>query len=76
MTAIGGGHSLTSAIGRVKGKTALEVFGSPNDMKLRSSMTLFEHAAPDAPVFAQVLDRYFGGCRDGRTLELLGGPKA
>lgn len=65
-----------SSILRIKGKTALEVFGSPDDLKLRSSMTLFERAAPDAPVFAQVLDRYFGGRRDERTLELLGGPKA
>ena len=65
-----------SAILRIKERTALEVFGSPDDMKLKSSMTLFERAAPDAPVFAQVLDRYFGGCCDGRTLELLGGPKA
>ena len=65
-----------TAILRIKGKTALEVFGSPDDMKLRSSMTLFERAAADVSVFAQVLDRYFGGRRDGRTLERLGGAKA
>jgi uncharacterized protein (DUF1810 family) len=36
-------------------------------------MTLFERAAPDAAIFGQVLERYFGGQRDRRTLELLGG---
>ena len=64
-----------TAVLRIKGKTALEVFGSPDDMKLKSSMTLFERAIPDEPVFAQVLGRYFDGRRDARTLELLGGPK-
>jgi uncharacterized protein (DUF1810 family) len=62
-----------SAILRIERKTALEVFGSPDDMKLRSSMTLFERAVPGEPVFAQVLKRYFNGHRDARTLELLGG---
>jgi len=42
-------------------------------MKLKSSMTLFERAAPDAAVCAQVLERYFDEQRDRRTLELLGG---
>lgn len=65
-----------SVLLRIKGKTALEVLGSPDDMKLRSSMTLFERAAPDATVFAQVLELYFDGQRDSRTLELVGGPRA
>jgi uncharacterized protein (DUF1810 family) len=65
-----------SALLRIKGKTALEVFGSPDDMKLRSSMTLFERAVPDASIFAQVLERYFAGSRDRRTLDLLDGPAA
>jgi uncharacterized protein (DUF1810 family) len=51
--------------------SAAEVFGYPDDLKLRSSMTLFAHAAPDEPVFAAVLDRYFDGVADPRTLELL-----
>jgi len=62
-----------SALLHIEGKTAHEVFGSPDDMKLKSSMTLFERAAPDAAVCAQVLERYFDGQRDRRTLELLGG---
>ena len=50
---------------------AHEVFGYPDDMKLRSSMTLFEAAAPEQEVFRKVLDKYFGGKRDERTLQLL-----
>ena len=56
----------------VEGRTASEVFGYPDDLKLRSSMTLFARAAPHDPVFTAVLDRYFGGDPDPRTLELLG----
>jgi uncharacterized protein (DUF1810 family) len=48
-------------------RTAPEIFGSTDAMKLRSSMTLFHRAAPDEPVFAQVLDRYFGGIVDEAT---------
>jgi uncharacterized protein (DUF1810 family) len=54
--------------------TAAEVFGYPDDLKLRSSVTLFARAAPDdagAAVFTAVLDRYFGGDPDPRTLDLL-----
>lgn len=47
------------------------VMGYPDDLKLRSSMTLFSAAAPDCPVFQQVLDKYYGGKPDPRTLELL-----
>ena len=50
---------------------AHEVFGYRDDMKLRSSMTLFEAAAPEHEVFRKVLDKYFGGKRDERTLQLL-----
>jgi uncharacterized protein (DUF1810 family) len=55
----------------VEGGSAAEVFGYPDDLKLRSSMTLFARAAPDTPVFAAVLDRYFGGEPDPATLERL-----
>ena len=60
-----------SAILDIPGKGAREVFGPIDELKLRSSMTLFECAVPGVPVFGQVLERYFGGERDGRTLELL-----
>jgi uncharacterized protein (DUF1810 family) len=49
------------------GRTSLEIFGSTDAMKLRSSMTLFHRAAPEELVFAQVLDRYYGGIADEAT---------
>ncbi|HEX6976426.1 MAG TPA: DUF1810 domain-containing protein [Vicinamibacterales bacterium] len=55
----------------VKGRNALEVFGSPDDLKLRSSATLFAAISPAGSVFHQVLDRYFDGEPDERTLALL-----
>jgi uncharacterized protein (DUF1810 family) len=48
------------------------VLGPVDGQKLRSSMTLFARAAPDQPVFAQVLDQYFAGEEDDATLRLLG----
>jgi uncharacterized protein (DUF1810 family) len=56
----------------VQGRTALEVFGSPDDMKLRSCATLFARVAPPGSVFDRLLDKYFQGGRDGKTLRLLG----
>jgi uncharacterized protein (DUF1810 family) len=51
---------------------AYEVFGSPDNLKLKSSMTLFEAVPATFPVFGQVLDKFYGGERDQRTLQLLG----
>jgi len=48
-----------------------EIFGHPDDLKFRSSMTLFARAAPDDPIFAACLKRFFGGEADARTLALL-----
>ena len=48
-------------------RTAEQVFGEVDALKLRSSMTLFMHAAPAEPVFRQVLDRYFSGVPDSAT---------
>jgi uncharacterized protein (DUF1810 family) len=61
----------TELVNAVEGRTAHDIFGSPDDVKFRSSMTLFALAAPEA-VFDAALAKYFGGERDGRTLELLG----
>ena len=55
----------------VVGKTALQILGSPDDLKFRSSMTLFAQVAPEEPVFGHAIDRYFAGRMDERTLELL-----
>lgn len=50
---------------------ARAVLGDIDGLKLRSSMTLFAHAAPDEPAFRQVLDRFYGGVEDQATLERL-----
>lgn len=55
------------------GRSALQVFGSPDDLKLHSSMTLFAHAAPDEVLWRQVLQRFYGGVEDAATLRLLAG---
>ncbi len=61
----------TAAVLSIKaGKTAYEIFGSPDDMKFRSSMTLFEAVGTDT-VFSAALDRFYGGERDHASLEIL-----
>ena len=56
----------------VEGRSATEIFGSPDDMKLRSCATLFACVSPPDSVFDRLLDKYFRGERDGKTLRLLG----
>jgi uncharacterized protein (DUF1810 family) len=51
--------------------TALQIFGPTDALKLCSCLTLFERAAPQEPVFAQLLAQYYGGRRDAATLALL-----
>ena len=53
------------------GKTAHEIFGTPDDLKLQSCMTLFADVAAGEPVFARVLERYYQGQRDEKTVALL-----
>ena len=65
-------RACTAAVNAVHGRTAHEIFASPDDLKFRSSMTLFREAAPDEPLFQAALDRYFDGRPDPRTLEILG----
>ncbi len=55
----------------VPGKSAHQIFGSPDDLKFCSCLTLFEVVAPGEPVWALALERWYGGLRDLRTLELL-----
>jgi uncharacterized protein (DUF1810 family) len=55
----------------VEHRSAHQIFGSPDDLKLRSSMTLFAAVLPQQPLFQQVLQRYYGGEHDARTLALL-----
>ncbi|KSB90569.1 calpastatin [Caulobacter vibrioides] len=59
------------AILALPGDDAHAVFGAPDDLKLRSSLTLFSAAAPDEPRFRAALDKYFGGRDDPQTLARL-----
>jgi uncharacterized protein (DUF1810 family) len=54
----------------VEGRTATEIFGSPDDLKLRSCATLFATVSPPGSVFERLLARYYGGQRDEKTLRL------
>ncbi len=60
------------ALMRVEGRSVQQIFGSPDDLKLKSSATLFAQVSPAGSVFERVLDKYFRGERDGKTLQLLG----
>jgi uncharacterized protein (DUF1810 family) len=59
------------ALLKLKGASAADVFGYPDDLKLRSSATLFAGFSDSDSVFARVLEQYFGGQPDPLTLELL-----
>ena len=56
----------------VEGLSASEIFGSPDDLKLRSCATLFACVMPPGSVFERILVKYYGGVRDWKTLRLLG----
>ena len=56
------------------GRSAEEVLGGIDAVKLRSSMTLFAAADPEQPAFGEVLARFYGGVRDPLTLGMLGAP--
>jgi len=60
-----------AAVNGVRGRSAHEIFGSPDDLKFRSSLTLFAAAAPQEPLFRTALALYFQGQPDARTLQQL-----
>ena len=62
---------ISKALLDVEGKTASQVFGSPDDMKLKSCMTLFSSLENTNPVFEAILAKYFGGTKDAKTLQLI-----
>jgi uncharacterized protein (DUF1810 family) len=61
----------TRAVCLVEGRSAYEIFGSPDDLKFRSSVTLFAEVAGDEGVFAEALRKYFDGRPDDVTLAAL-----
>jgi uncharacterized protein (DUF1810 family) len=64
-------HECTRLVNAVQGRSIREIFGSPDDMKVRSSMTLFAQATPDNEDFVELLARYYGGEEDPLTWERL-----
>ncbi|CAN5293314.1 DUF1810 domain-containing protein [soil metagenome] len=64
--------NICKALLQLETNDAHQVFGSPDDLKLRSSMTLFNAVSATSPVFGQVLDKFFDGQKDERTLLILG----
>jgi uncharacterized protein (DUF1810 family) len=63
--------ALTEVVNRLTGHSIHEIFGSPDDMKFHSSMTLFALARPAEPAFRDALQKYFNGKPDPRTTEKL-----
>jgi uncharacterized protein (DUF1810 family) len=63
---------IAEAAAAIAGPSATEVFGSPDDLKLRSSATLFAAVSPPGSVFDRLLARYFDGRPDEKTLRLIG----
>lgn len=59
------------AVLAIKGRSVSEIFGYPDDLKLRSCMTLFACVLDSNPVFVRVLEKYFRGNRDNKTLQII-----
>jgi uncharacterized protein (DUF1810 family) len=63
--------AISSALLKLDTKNASSIFGTPDDMKLFSSMTIFSLVPATNQIFQQVLDKFFGGKKDNKTIELL-----
>jgi uncharacterized protein (DUF1810 family) len=57
-------------VNEVEGRSAYQIFGSPDEMKFHSSVTLFSRVDPTQPVFQVALEKYFSGQPDTRTIDL------
>ena len=64
-------HECTQLVNQVRGRSITEIFGSPDDLKLRSSMTLFALATDDRDDFTRLLEIYYRGEQDALTLAQL-----
>ena len=62
---------ISSALLELEGLSASAIFGYPDDLKLRSSMTLFRLADLDCSIFKDVLDKYYDGIPDKRTVDIV-----
>lgn len=63
---------ISQVAAQLTSSNANSIFGSPDDMKLKSSMTLFAALNDTDPVFQSVLDKFFGGKKDAQTLQIIG----
>jgi len=61
----------TALVNDIEGRSANDIFGSPDDLKFRSSMTLFAAVADDPTPFETALEAYYDGDPDPKTIELL-----
>src|SRR5262249_54006971 len=64
-------REIAEAVLALDGRSAHDIFGSPDDWKLRSCATLFAAVSPPASVFERLLEKYFGGASDENTLRLM-----
>jgi uncharacterized protein (DUF1810 family) len=64
-------HECTGLVAAIDGRSVDEIFGWPDNLKVRSSMTLFAHATDDSAGFRAVLDKFYDGEEDPATVELL-----
>ena len=62
---------ITEALSMLNENNPLKVMGSPDDMKLKSCMTLFAYISEEGSIFHQVLEKYFDGSKDERTLSII-----
>ncbi len=67
---------ITGAILAIQNKTALEILGKPDTRKLKSCMTLFSQLPNASPVFQQVLDKFYNGELDEKTMDILHSQKS
>jgi uncharacterized protein (DUF1810 family) len=63
--------SISRELLKLNSNDAHEIFGSPDDLKLKSSMTLFSSVDNADPVFKLVINKFFNGSMDGQTLEII-----
>jgi len=61
----------TQLVLSVEGRSAFDIFGYPDDIKFRSSMTLFAEVSPEDDIFKQALQKYFNGVPDSLTMDRL-----
>ena len=64
-------QEISEALLNLDNDNATQIMGRPDDMKLKSSMTLFACADPENAVFEKVLEKFYNGHKDGRTLKML-----